>query len=569
MNQSGQLTGFFLDLSHGILGHAMAYSNGVRADLGTLGGTNSEGHSINVSGQVVGVADLTGGTQSHAFVTSAAGLQDLGTLGGNSSTATAINDNGVIIGDSDLQGGGTGAFILTNGVGVLTSIGNLGSNYSSAAALNNNNLVVGQAGVASGGTNAFSYFNGVLSNLGTLGADYSAAFAVNDAGEIVGESAINSADTHGFVYINGTMTDVGTLGGTFSTAYLVNPAGQAVGVASLAGEAEIHGFLYANGTMTDLGTLGGAFSLPNAINTNGQIVGDTVDELGNSLAFIWENGTLTDLNALLPANSGWVLMQAVFINDAGRIAGVGNITVCRSGSSWILSAPTTTTHRSLWPVRIQTVSCSDQAKLDGSGSHDADSDPLTYEWSANGSVLGTTVTLSVSLPMGNTVVTLKVSDPCGASTLDSLTVTVVDTNAPTGTCPAPVTVSADATCQAAVPDFVPQVSATDNCTPVVITQDLAPGTLVGLGPHTITITVKDTSGNASSCQVLFTVMDTTPPTITGMPAPFTVPVGSDCQAQMPNMLEASPQRIRARLPTCSLSHKIQLSAPFSAWACIL
>jgi hypothetical protein len=102
-----------------------------------------------------------------------------------------------------------------------------------------------------------------------------------------------------------------------------------------------------------------------------------------------------------------------------------------------------------------------------------------------------------------------------------------------------VTVSADATCQAAVPNFVTQVSATDNCTPVgslLITQDLAPGTVVGLGPHTVTITVKDTSGNASSCQVLFTVVDTTPPSITGMPASFTVSVGSDCQAQMPNML---------------------------------
>jgi probable HAF family extracellular repeat protein len=408
---AGQLTGFFLDLPNGILGHAMAYGNGLRADLGTLGGTNSEGHSINVSGQIVGVADLTGGTQSHAFVTSAAGLQDLGTLGGNSSTATAINDNGVIIGDSDLQGGGTGAFILTNGVGFITSIGNLGSNYSSAFALNNNNLVVGQAGVASGGTNAFSYLNGVLSNLGTLGADYSAAFAVNDAGEIVGESALNSTNTHGFVYMNGTMTDVGTFGGSFSTAYLINSAGQAAGVASLPAptldQEEIHGFVYANGTMTDLGTLGGGFSLPNAINSKGQIVGDTVDELGNSVAFIWENGTLTDLNAMLPANSGWELLQAVFINDAGRIAGVG---VYNGVSQWFIMDLVGPNNNNP-PVAVagpdQTVSCSTQANLDGSGSHDSDNDPLTYEWSANGSVLGSTVKLSVALPVGQTVVTLR------------------------------------------------------------------------------------------------------------------------------------------------------------------
>src|SRR5580765_6410046 len=50
MNQSGQLTGFFIDLPKGVpQQHAMAYTNGVRGDLGTLGGSTSEGHSINSS----------------------------------------------------------------------------------------------------------------------------------------------------------------------------------------------------------------------------------------------------------------------------------------------------------------------------------------------------------------------------------------------------------------------------------------------------------------------------------------------------------------------------------------
>ena len=232
-------------------------------------------------------------------------------------------------------------------------------------------------------------------------------------------------------------------------------------------------------------------------------------------------------------------MQAFFINDSGRIAGVG---VYNGVSQWFIMDLVGPNNNNP-PVAVagpdQTVSCDKQANLDGSGSHDPDNDPLTYEWSANGSVLGTTVTLSPSFPIGKTVVTLKVTDPCGASDTANLTVTVVDTNAPTGSCPPPVTVSADSTCQAAVPNFVPQVVASDNCTPaesLVITQDIAPGTLLGLGQHTVTITVRDLSGNASTCPVLFTVVDTTPPTITVMPAPFTVSVGSDCQAQMPNML---------------------------------
>src|SRR5204862_2020858 len=42
LNQSGQFTGFFYDFP--VAPHAFSYSNGSRTDLGTLGGTTSEGH---------------------------------------------------------------------------------------------------------------------------------------------------------------------------------------------------------------------------------------------------------------------------------------------------------------------------------------------------------------------------------------------------------------------------------------------------------------------------------------------------------------------------------------------
>src|SRR5437899_953810 len=40
--------------------HAFLYSGGSMSDLGTLGGIDSYGYGINVSGQVVGRSDLTG-----------------------------------------------------------------------------------------------------------------------------------------------------------------------------------------------------------------------------------------------------------------------------------------------------------------------------------------------------------------------------------------------------------------------------------------------------------------------------------------------------------------------------
>jgi hypothetical protein len=46
-----------------------------------------------------------------------------------------------------------------------------------------------------------------------------------------------------------------------------------------------------------------------------------------AVAFIWNqnenNGVALDLNAMIPANSGWVLIQANDISDDGHIVGVG------------------------------------------------------------------------------------------------------------------------------------------------------------------------------------------------------------------------------------------------------
>lgn len=85
--------------------------------------------------------------------------------------------------------------------------------------------------------------------------------------------------------------------------------------------------------------------------------------------------------------------------------------------------------------------------------------------------------------------------------------------------------SADANCQAAVPDY--SNSAQDNCAcassdtseicqdrdKIVVTQDVAAGTLVGLGPHTIHLTATDEANNTSTKTITFTVVDTTAPVV--------------------------------------------------------
>jgi subtilisin family serine protease len=70
-----------------------------------------------------------------------------------------------------------------------------------------------------------------------------------------------------------------------------------------------------------------------------------------------------------------------------------------------------------------------QVTLDGTGSSDPDGDPLTYAWTGPfGAAAGPTPT--VNLPLGVHVVTLTVSDPHGATSVDTVTITVSDTTPP-------------------------------------------------------------------------------------------------------------------------------------------
>ena len=102
----------------------------------------------------------------------------------------------------------------------------------------------------------------------------------------------------------------------------------------------------------------------------------------------------------------------------------------------------------------------------------------------------------------------------GNTATAQFTFRVNDTTAPVVTAPANSSASADASCQAAVPNYISGSTASDNCdgNPTV-TQSPAAGTLVGVGPHTVTVNATDSSGNHSSDVVVFTVNDNTAPVI--------------------------------------------------------
>ncbi len=127
-------------------------------------------------------------------------------------------------------------------------------------------------------------------------------------------------------------------------------------------------------------------------------------------------------------------------------------------------------------------------------------------------------------PKGTTIVTWRAVSPCGASISCQQSVTVVDNQSPSITCPAPLAVS----CASAVPVPNPgSIVAADNCGSVnvtfvgdAITNQTCPDRYTVLRTYKAT----DAANNSVTCTQTITVNSTTAPGIT---APGDVAVGTD------------------------------------------
>lgn len=219
------------------------------------------------------------------------------------------------------------------------------------------------------------------------------------------------------------------------------------------------------------------------------------------------------------------------------------VTVTQSGGAVTISCPANVTANAdsncSATVTLGTpTTTGDNVKVTGTRS---DGKPM-YDCDTNGE---NCVRKSQDLPFsaGTTSVIWVASNSSGSESCTQ-TVTVVDVTPPVITA-SNQTASADASCQAAVPDFSTIALVTDNCacassdnsqicdsrSDISVTQDVAAGTMVGLGPHTIHLTANDQSdnnggaGNSTTVTVTFTVVDTTPPSITA-PGPVTAYTGA-------------------------------------------
>lgn len=301
-------------------------------DLGTLGGSDSTGLSLNNSGQVVGWSlDRYG--RRRAFLHTAGQTIDIGTLGGSESSASDISETGIIVGYSLLAPDASGsdyrrAFRFADGV--MEDLGTLGGRESFANAVNAAGQVVGYAKNSADEVRGFRTTGAGMEDIGQLAT--SAGFniypsSINNSGQVVGAAPNENNLLRAFFHAHGSMHDLGTLGGGTSFATRINHRGHVVGYAETA-MGEEHAFYYSRRKgMRDIGTLGGRVSRAYGLNNLRQVVGYSVDAQNTAqLAFAYEaNAGMKDLNSFLPEDSGWILRSANGINDRGQITGWGSV----------------------------------------------------------------------------------------------------------------------------------------------------------------------------------------------------------------------------------------------------
>jgi probable HAF family extracellular repeat protein len=305
-------------------------------DLGTLPGqANSilySGESLNNRGQVVVTANNLGNFYwdgDAAYLWSEPGtIQVLpGVPGADRNDAYGINNHGQIVGES----GGSNLqawYPVVWDHGTLYNLGIPPGDWgTSASAINDSGVIVGTTttfGFAL--IRAVAWYDRQLTILPSLpAAAFTQATAINDQGQIVGMSGLDAfVHYHAVIWDRGSITDLGTLGGDGSQAWGINNKSQVVGQAQTT-SGEWHAAVWENGTVTDLGSFGSdPWAIAVGVNSHGQIVGvSTLPDGINTRGLLWEEGLVIDVQTLIPADSGWIIQQAIGINERGQIAGQG------------------------------------------------------------------------------------------------------------------------------------------------------------------------------------------------------------------------------------------------------
>lgn len=312
--------------------------------IGVLPGkTNTyleEGKTVNNLGHITGDSYAYSGGANDIFLTSQAFIWSNGQIralpllaGWPGAFGFAINDLDQVIGVANkLDGDNYVQTAVLWDHGQITNLGSLQPNTNSAPfGINVWGVIVGGSQIPGTDTNTpVIWYGGAIHALPFLpGMNHGFAEQINDLGVIVGRQGLpdGSNSIPCLWYWNGsgyTPVSLGSFGGDFGDALGLNNLSQAVGWSLYAGDLHGPGFVSDSRGLHALPSLrGDTDGQANSINDLGQIVGfSTVfDDNGDLLSLrvvLWQNGTVTDLQTLVPAGTP-VLTDVAHINDLGQI----------------------------------------------------------------------------------------------------------------------------------------------------------------------------------------------------------------------------------------------------------
>ena len=350
-----------------VLGGSNAFAqNAYRVtDLGVLPKKEeSVPAAINGQGLVAGTsrAETSGEAAFRYNPNNPAPMEDIGQSSrGVVSRGFGINNVGTVVGDLAVAASTVNPSIRHAALFSSGSVIDLGTlnkqTFSRANGINGFNQVVGFSGPVLDTPKGRAFFwsksTGMI-DLGTLGGPYAQAFAINDAGFITGNSQVRPSATeteafHAFLSPPPLgagaigMRDLGTLGGRFSYGMAINAKNHVVGYSTINKvDSRVHAFWFDGTGMKNLGSLAPNSSNPLedqsvalGVNNSDRVVGYTyLPAIGantdpavgpgispvRQVAFVWYQGTMTDLNKLIGAAAEtYYLSSGVGINDNGQI----------------------------------------------------------------------------------------------------------------------------------------------------------------------------------------------------------------------------------------------------------
>lgn len=337
--------------------HAFLWRNGHMTDLGALPG-NNRGNSawawaVNNSGLAVGISEngntdpATGFPSTSPVAWLNGHIFNLGGFGGTQGQAVMVNDRGQIVGAaSNLVADPYSfwqyfpyywpttqvrAFIWEGGR--MHDIGTLGGPDAFPLTISESGLVAGysytsftpnpDSGVPI--VDPFLWDGRHMTDLGGFGGTYGQANWVNNKGQVVGNSNLaGDLTSHGFLWDHAVLTDLGILPGmTNSSALWINESGSTVGYSFVQGVVG-SAVLWDHGQVTELGKLSGYnYAWASSINNSQQVVGTSCvqpcPDFSVYRGFLWENGDMVDLNALVQPPSDIVVVEPAQIDDRGEI----------------------------------------------------------------------------------------------------------------------------------------------------------------------------------------------------------------------------------------------------------